>query len=396
MQLRDVKKIFFFSTFKLCDNNGYMSTQIYNFFLENGFQMLNKPDDADCIIISTCGFDQERENQSASLVNDYMAVYGSGKQVIICGCLTKINPDLFDTKKILLIGPKELYKFNELFQPEQAIENITAGRLNDRFISKGYGVLNAYYLQICQGCVNNCSYCAIKKAKGGVKSKPVDIIVNEIEYAIDNGFEQVMLLADDCGSYGQDIGTDLAELLNRIAQYDIRILINYIEPLEFQILYPKIEKAVFNQIDFMNIPVQSTSKRIIRLMNRNYDTDDVMHIVRRIKENFPHIYIETHVIYCFPGETYEEFIDNFRLASCFDAVIFFYYSDRKNVPSSFLKGKLACSDVRSRTEEILNHPLFTFDEEEATPPVLLLGYHMKKTEDIFKSIDKSYLIAQSL
>ena len=120
--------------------------------------------------------------------------------------------------------------------------------------------MDAYYLQICQGCVNNCSYCAIKKAKGYVTSKPIDRVVREVFQGLDKGYKQFMLLGDDCGSYGIDIGTDFADLLNSIGNFDIRLNINYIEPKGFQKICKKIGEKVFEHVDFMNIPLQSTSK----------------------------------------------------------------------------------------------------------------------------------------
>jgi threonylcarbamoyladenosine tRNA methylthiotransferase CDKAL1 len=280
------QKVFFSTTFKLCDNNGYLGTQIYNFFEQNGNEMVNKPELADIIVISTCGFDQERENISFSIVDDYIRKFAGEKGMIICGCLPKINPDLFDLLQVTLIGPKELNRFNEIFKPAVRIENISGSMLNGKFINEHYGFLDAYYLQICQGCVNNCSYCAIKKAKGEVTSKPIDKIMSELKEGMRMGFKRFVLLADDCGSYGLDLGVDFAKLLNQLKDFDIRMNINYVEPRELQLLYPKIDQGALEKIDFMDIPLQSTSKRILRLMNRHYEVADILKIAKEIKRRF--------------------------------------------------------------------------------------------------------------
>ena len=381
-------KIYFSTTFKLCDNNGYLSTRIHNFFSQNGYPLVNDAEHADCIVISTCGFDQERENVSISIVDQYIQKYAGKKRIIICGCLPKINPDLFDPSKVVLIGPKELHRFNEIFKPVIKIEDVSGSQLDERYINGEYGFTDAYYLQICQGCVNNCSYCGIKKAKGHVTSKPIDKIMRELEQGIGMGFTKVMLLADDCGSYGVDLGIDFGNLLNEMTDYDIRIHINYIEPREFQQLYQRIRPEVFEKIDFMNIPVQTTSKRIIERMNRHYDADGIMALVREVKKKYPDTFIETHVIYGFPGETREEFRDTFRLAGVFDSVIYFYYTDRKNVKSSLLPDKLACHEIIQRTKEIMRHPQFSHEQDAAQPPMVLLGYGLSATE-LFKSIERS-------
>jgi threonylcarbamoyladenosine tRNA methylthiotransferase CDKAL1 len=384
-QGRRRQKIFFSTTFKLCDNNGYLSTQIYNFFVINGHVLTEEPDEADAIVLSTCGFDRARESTSISIAGQYIQKFSGHKKIIICGCLTKINPGLFDLSGVTLIGPKELHKFNEIFNPAVKIEDISGSQLNERFINPHYGFIDAYYLQICQGCVNHCSYCAIKMAKGFVTSKPIERVMGEIEQGMRKGYERFMLLADDCASYGADLGNDFSDLLNSLHGLDIRISINYVEPRGFQKLYPKIHRKVFDRIDFMNIPVQSTSERILNLMNRHYHVEDITQIACEIKRDFPEIYLETHVIYGFPGETREEFRDSFHLSRYFDSVIYFYYTDRKNVKASLLPGKLSSDELIYRTREIMRHPHFAREAEVATPPLVLLGYGMSE-EDLFESI----------
>ena len=380
-----MKKIFLCTTFMLCDNNGYLTTQLSNFFTENSIELVNDPISADTIVITTCGFDQEREDESFTIIDSYVRKYGNTKEVIVSGCLSKINPDLFSAGGVTLIGNKELEKFNDKFNAAKNILDVSGSSLDEKFISGEYGFVDAYYLQICQGCVNNCSYCAIKKAKGGVKSKSIEALVAEMERGYALGFRRFMLLGDDCGSYGADIGTDLAQLLGKLNEFDIRILINYIEPGSFLRLYPRIAPSVFGKIDFMNIPVQATSRRIIGLMNRNYDPEEVMRRAKELKHKFPDLYLETHIIFGFPGETRDEFRGTFRLADCFDAVIYFYYTDRKGVASASLPGKIADGELGERIKEIAAHPRFAWKQHDATPPLILLGYG-PETSELFRKL----------
>ncbi|MDD2737136.1 MAG: radical SAM protein [Desulfuromonadaceae bacterium] len=380
-----MNKIFLCTTFKLCDNNGYLTTQLSNFFMENNFHIVRLPEESDCIVITTCGFDQGREDESISIVDQYIQKYSGEKKIVVCGCLPKINPDLFDLSKVTLIGSKELEKFDELFDAEIKVNTISGGSLDDNFINSEYGFVDSYYIQICQGCTNNCSYCAIKKTKGYVESKTIAEVINEVERGLQLGFRRFMLLGDDCGSYGADINVDLAQLFSELNKYEIRLLVNYIEPGKFLGLYPNIEPSVFDKIDFMNIPVQAASDRIISLMNRRYDSVRVMAVAKEIKENHPHLYIETHVIFGFPGETREEFAETFKLAGTFDAVIYFYYTDRKGVKSALLPGKVPEDEVKHRIDMIVAHPRFTWKQSDAIPPLVLLGYGPETTE-IFKTM----------
>jgi tRNA A37 methylthiotransferase MiaB len=289
---------------------------------------------------------------------------------------------------VISIGPKELNRFNKIFKPAVRIENISGSMLKRNFINERYGFLDAYYLQICQGCANHCSYCAIKKAKGEVTSKPIEQIISELKEGMKMGFKRFVLLADDCGSYGLDLGVDFARLLNQLNHFDIRMNINYIEPKEFQVMYPKIDQEVVEKIDFMDIPLQSTSKRILGLMNRRYEVADILNLAKEIKRRSPRIYLETQIIYAFPSETKEEFRDTFGLTEFFDTVIYFYYTDRKDVKSSLLPGKLTSSEIINRTEEIMHHPRFSRGQDTAEPPIVLLGYDPNGS-DISKCIERN-------
>lgn len=384
------QKVFFTTTFMLCENNGYMSTRLNNFFAQNSCELVATAEQADWIIISTCGFDQGREDIATSIVTDHIKRFSGEKQIVVCGCLPKICPEVFQNANVITIGVKELHKFNNLFHASIPIETISGGRLDYRFLSKDYAVPGAYYLQICQGCVNSCSYCAIKKAKGYVTSTPPDALIREVEQAIESGFDRIMLLSDDCGSYGVDLGIGFADLLRRINQYNVCISINYFEPSEFQQLYRECGASIFERVEFINIPIQSTSSRITKLMNRKYDPAEVMRTVREMKKNSPRTYCETHIIYGFPTETREEFEGTFRASEYFDSVIFIRYTDRKGVKASLLSPKVTESEINYRTNEIVKHPRFAPRAEGATPPLVLLGYDEKTISDILVSLEQSH------
>jgi MiaB/RimO family radical SAM methylthiotransferase len=384
-----VEKVYVTTTFALCDNNAYSSTQISNFFACNGFPAAEGAEDADWIVISTCGFDQSREDEAKAIITGYIRRFYATKRIIVCGCLPKIRPELFHEANVITIGPKEFSRFNELFCPRVSIENVSGGVLNPRFISKEYGLLDCYYLQICQGCVNHCSYCAIRNAKGHVTSVAPEKLVREAEQAIKSGFSRIMLLGDDCGSYGADLGIELCDLLQLIEECGVPVCINYLHPAAFLRLYEQCGSSIFRSIEFINVPIQATSQRVLGLMNRRYDVAAVLRNVRNVKAECPGTFLETHMIYGFPSETREEFEDSFSALNSFDSVIYFYYTDRKNTPASLLNPRPSAPEMAYRTKRILSHERFTVDRETATPPVLLLGYDLKRSEDIFAHFSRS-------
>ena len=347
-------KVFLCVTNNVCHLNIYLATQIYNFINLNGFNFTDRSKDADIIIIVTCAVDENFEKQSLNIVNRYIKKYKKDKRIIVAGCLPKINERVSKIEDIICIGPKELEKFDDLFKPKIKISSIKANKLNKGLISRRAGP-DDYYVEISKGCANNCSYCAIKKAKGGVKSKPIKNIINEFKEGLDLGYKQFVLLADDCGSYGIDINTNFAELLNSIkreAVGDFSLTIYYFEPGRLIELYPKIDKNIIKRIKYLTVPIQSTSQRILKLMNRNYSVNSVLDIIQDIRLLNPKIWLETHVINCFPSETREESFDALKLKKYFNKVAFYQYSDRNGTVAINLPDKIPKEEIEYRRNKL--------------------------------------------
>lgn len=352
------RKVFYCSSNSSCHFIFYFGSLIYKFLEKNGFAITANSDEADFIIINTCGFAEEREAQALALINLYSNKYFDGKQIIVFGCLAKINPMLNlprgVLKRLILIGPKEIEKFNLIFSPKTPIENIRINRLDKRLISEDRYRRKDYYILISQGCVNHCAYCAIKKAKGHVVSKPPEAIIGEFKRGLGLGFKYFTLLADDCGSYGVDLGTDLAELLNALCRIegDYKFTIYFLEPFRLEFLFSKINKQVFRKIYFMCLPLQSCSQRIIRLMNRKYDLKKIVSIIKKIKEFSPALKLRTTLIFNYPTETEREFLSNLTHPALryFDEVNLFCYSKRKGTPAAELRETATKEEKKRRTE----------------------------------------------
>ncbi|MBT3407163.1 radical SAM protein, partial [Candidatus Woesearchaeota archaeon] len=379
------KNIFLFSTFGLCENNSYLATRLLNYFKINNFKIVKKSNLSDVIVVCTCAFDNDRENNTKRMINRYIKHYLGKKLIVIVGCLPKIAPEFGNDDGIIKVGVDELHLLNEIFNSKILIENVKGNELNPGLSSFEYGFNKDYYVQISQGCVNNCSYCAIKKAKGNVKSKPINNIILEIKEGIKLGYKRFVLLADDCGSYGLDIGINFADLLNNIVVLHdaIKFNIHYIYPAQLINLFDKIDKKVWDQIYFLNAPIQSTSKKLIKLMNRNYNITIFLNLIKKIKKLSPDIRLETHILYCFPGETRENFLETLKLDKFFDLIIYFYYTDKKYTKSINFKNKICKSELMYRTNiiceliKINKHFKFGFDYTN---------------KELFESINKNYLI----
>lgn len=315
------------STLHCCETNAHAVTQIIDFMRGNGFTIVSEPDGADYIIISTCGVTETTEESAMFDIDSLAHSYGVDR-IIVTGCVPNIRPDI--KTKYRCIGVGELEEFNSLFAPRK-MEEFTANILASGVLPEGNLNLHDYYIKIASGCAYNCSYCSIKKAKGYIKSVPIDAIVRQFKDGIGAGRTRFVLLGDDCGSYGVDVGTDLVNLLKELrssTDVSFSISINYLHPSALVRLYPRMTEEMIRMISFIDIPMQSGSQRILELMNRRYDINEVVGVVSAIKRINPSIWIRTAFIYGFPTETREEFDAMYSVASVFSEAVCYQYSER--------------------------------------------------------------------
>lgn len=341
------KNIFLCSVFN-CENNGYYGTRIYRFFKINGYKLVKRSSDSDTIIINTCAVTEYAEKKCEKVIDYYLKKYGTEKQIIIYGCFSKINKEYLNTEGVTCIGPYELNYFNKMFEHKVPIQNIKANIINKGFNETHK--LDFYTILISQGCVNECSYCSIKKAKGHLRSKKISKIIKEFKEGLLLGYTKFKLVADDCGCYGLDINKNFGVLLDEISNLneDLKIDIHCLEPSRFIKHFEKIVNfCKKNKIIHINIPLQTGSQRILNLMNRSYDIAKCVKYVRYLRKNF-NIHITSDFIVGFPTESREEFEQTIKLFESFDIAEIFLYSPRKGTKAYNLKGELSEEELNYR------------------------------------------------
>jgi tRNA A37 methylthiotransferase MiaB len=194
-------------------------------------------------------------------------------------------------------------------------------------------------VEIGSGCVGNCRYCIIKKAKGKPVSRKPEDILNDIAKIYSPG-KQLDLVADDCGCYGIDLGTSLPELLLTINDKhpDISMDITYLSPwwlTKQKEEYIRIFKEL--NINSINISMQSGSDKVLAGMNRNYTVQEILGIIEKLKSISPQTGFWTHIMVGFPGEVWSDFWKTLVMATHFYAVHAFAYSPRRGTESAALK-----------------------------------------------------------
>jgi tRNA A37 methylthiotransferase MiaB len=205
--------------------------------------------------------------------------------------------------------------------------------------------------------MNQCSFCSIPRAKGRTKSVPLEIVVERVQDAIRRGKRSVALSCDELASYGQDLGTNIAALLDALSALpeQFGLTLRNVHP-EWLIRYWQDLKPIFarGKIRYMVVPVQSGCDRILALMKRNHTAAEYQALVREIREISPETVLRTHILLGFPGETEDDFAETCRFVKDLpvDSVFATVYSERSFTPSAELPGKVPAHIARARALKI--------------------------------------------
>jgi MiaB-like tRNA modifying enzyme len=267
--------------------------------LENGFRSVSKPDKADVIVLNTCIVKSPTENKIRDRINFLVKKYPK-KKLVITGCAAdmglfrKLAPHAFFLSSHRAKGIAQLLL-------KQAEETEVKARKNPIV-----GIT-----EISSGCLGNCSYCVVKLARGDLKSRSMEEIKKEVKTSLADGCREIWITSQDCGCYGLDTGTNLAELIKKIAALDgdFRIRIGMMNPTHIKPILGGLIKVYKNPkvYKFIHIPVQSGSDRILKAMKRGYTATDFENIIRSFRQAVPDVTLSTDIIVGFPGESESDF-----------------------------------------------------------------------------------------
>jgi len=226
-------------------------------------------------------------------------------------------------------------------------------------IKKTFTMRRHAYLRISSGCLGNCSYCAIRKAVGTLRSKSLQDCLAEYKNLLYSGYRDITLFGDDTGAYGSDINSSFTELLDKMSEADkglkVKLFILNINP-HWAIKFKEalIKLIIEGKIASLICPIQSGSERILKLMNRYSNIKEIEEALIEFKQANPKLSLESHIIVGFPTETEEDFnksLDVIRRVN-FDSLAPFVYGEREGTPSSRMEGRLNEETIKRRTRVI--------------------------------------------
>lgn len=331
-----------------CKVNTYESEYVLNELKKNGFT-LNKFDDInDIYIINTCTVTNTSDSKSKKMIR-HARKLNPDACIVAMGCFIEYNkknieelmPDIN-----IIIGNKDkknvVSLINEYFEKKNKINDLSDNfdeYFEDMFIDS-FNTRTRAFVKIQDGCENFCSYCVIPKVRGKCRSKKKETVLEEINTLVKNGYKEIILTGIHTGNYGVDLGITFADLLREIVKIKglERLRISSIEITEINDDILDIIKNNKVIVNHFHIPIQSGSDKVLKIMNRKYDTTKFKEIIKKIRDIVPDVSITTDIITGHPGENDDEFENTLKTLNEieFSKLHVFPYSVRDNTPSSKL------------------------------------------------------------
>jgi MiaB-like tRNA modifying enzyme len=287
-----------------CSLNRADTEQIKGFLERNGFELVSKPENAKLLIINTCAVKEQTQSKMLRRIRELSGLAEkTSAMLVVFGCLPKIDPGSVKriSPKIAMAGPSLEELAGLLGLPGHSFSPSLEEKRSSKWVS---------IIPVARGCLGQCAYCCVKNARGALKSYPIEGINRKFRKAIKETPE-VWLTAQDCGCYGLDLGTSLAELLEALLENkgDFRIRVGMANPQHLsgflgQYLALFKDPRLFR---FFHLPVQSGSSKVLKKMNRHYTREGFLRMTKAIRGLYPEVTISTDVIVGFPGETKEDF-----------------------------------------------------------------------------------------
>lgn len=330
-----------------CKVNAYESEFIKESFKNNNYIEADSMKDASVVVVNTCTVTNQADAKSRKLIRQVKRENPTCC-LVVCGCAAENHKEnLIDLDIDILLGNKDKSKIvllvNDYLENKKKIVNfydLRNATFEDMQINNFEGHTRGF-VKIQDGCNNFCSYCIIPFMRGSIRSKPLDVAIDEINCLVSSGYKEIVLTGIHTGSYGCGEDYDLTDLIHEVSKNDnlVRIRISSIEITELDDKFMAELKENVKICSHFHVPIQSGSNHILKLMNRKYDIDKYKEMINKLRSIRKDVNITTDLIVGFPEESdadFEETLNNLKSIG-FSKIHTFPFSLRSGTKASMYK-----------------------------------------------------------
>lgn len=354
-----------------CQMNEEDSEKLSGMLKRIGYELTDSRESASIIIFNTCCVRENAENKVFGNLGQLKNLKEKNPNLIIaiCGCMMQQKGmadkilNMFPFVDIIF-GTHNAYKF-----PEYLNRVIQEGVQVKEILNKEEGIVEGIpvdrksdtkaYVTIMYGCNNFCTYCIVPYVRGRERSRKPEDIEKEVKDLIAQGYKEITLLGQNVNSYGKGLENEIsfADLLRRLNEIKgierIRFMTSHPKDLNMDVI--KAIKECDKLCEQIHLPVQSGSSKILKDMNRHYDKEYYINLIKDIKREIPNVGITTDIIIGFPGETEEDFKDTLELVKEveYDSAFTFIYSRRQYTPADRMENQIDDEVKHRRFNELV-------------------------------------------
>lgn len=353
-----------------CQMNVHESEKLAGILEEKGYLPAEKENDADIIVFNTCCVRETAETKilgNLGIVKKLKETKPDLK-VCVCGCMAQKKGEADRLKKRcpfinLIFGTHNLYKFDQYLDEIMSGQNVievwdTDKTLPDKTPIKRSDSVNAW-VNIMYGCNNFCSYCIVPYVRGREISRSEQDVLQDVKTLISEGYKEITLLGQNVNSYGNDFSdksNHFAALLEKCASfegdYKIRFMTSHPKDLSEEVV--KTIASCDKLADFIHLPVQAGSDRILSLMNRRYTSGQYLEKIDMIRSYIPDAGLSSDIMVGFPTETEEDFSDTMNIVKKvgYNNLYTFIYSRRSGTPADKME-QVELATKKRRIKELI-------------------------------------------
>lgn len=350
-----------------CSKNDVDSSMMYSLLDKDKYKMVENPNEADILIVNTCGFIDAAKEESIDTILESVEYKNEGrcKKVLLSGCLAQRYPEEL-IKEIPeidgILGTGNIEYINELLDRSLSGDLfVKTDNLNSAYLEgiRKEKVNTTEYVKISEGCNNNCSYCIIPSLRGKNRSRKIEDVYKEVEYLVSKGAREIILIAQNTTDYGIDLYSkySLANLIREISKIEelkwIRVL--YLYPDHFTDDLIEEFKNNDKLVNYVDMPLQHISDNVLKNMNRKTSKDHIIKTLKNLRKSVADIVIRTTFIVGFPGENQEDFdqLVDFIEDIKFDKLGVFEYSREEGTRAASLDEQIPDNIKEERKNEIM-------------------------------------------